>query len=73
MPEAVRELLRYGFVTLDLAVQWAAYYDGNLKSRRVMEKCGMTYRFSRMEEVPQLGERRMTHYYALTRGEWQAL
>lgn len=30
----------------------------------------MTYRFSRREEVVQLGEVRQAHYYAITREEW---
>ena len=69
-PEAVEAILLHGFTALGYAAFWAAYYDGNVKSRRVMEKCGMTYRFSRREEVVQLGEVRQAHYYAITREEW---
>lgn len=71
MPEAVEAILRHAFTELGYAAIWAAYYDGNTKSRRVMEKCGMTYRLSRTEEVPQLGETRLAHYYAITRREWE--
>ena len=70
MPEAVEAILRCAFGELGYAAVWAAYYDGNRKSRRVMEKCGMTYRLSRTEEVAQLGETRLAHYYAVTREEW---
>ncbi len=70
IPEAVEEIIRHAFANLGYAALWAAYYDGNHKSRRVMEKCGMTYRFSRTEEVPQMGEERLAHYYAITRKEW---
>lgn len=73
IPEAVRELLRYGFEELKLNVIWCGHYDGNRKSRRVIEKCGFPYRFSREEDVPLMGERRLTHFYALTRREWEQL
>lgn len=70
IPEAVAEIMRHAFQDLGYAALWAAYYDDNHKSRRVMEKCGMTHRFSREEEVPQMGEMRMAHYHAATRDEW---
>ena len=55
----------------DYQALWAAYYDGNRKSKRVMQKCGMTYRLSRIEAVEQLGETRLAHYFAATRREWE--
>lgn len=67
MPEAVREVLRYGFEDLGLAAAWCNHYEGNAKSRRVIEKCGFLYRFSQETDVPLMGERRMTHFYALTK------
>lgn len=71
-PEAVVALLRYGFEVLGLDVIWCDHYEGNEKSRRVIEKCGFRYHFAREEDVPLLGERRLTHFYALTRAEWAA-
>ena len=44
IPEAVRELLRYGFEDLGLAAIWCGHYDFNDKSRRVVEKCGFRWR-----------------------------
>lgn len=72
IPEAVAEIIRHAFKELGYAALWAAYYNDNVKSRRVMEKCGMTPRFSRMEAVPQLGTEWEAHYLAITRDEWQA-
>lgn len=72
IPEAVRELLRYGFEELGLNAIWCNHYDGNHKSKRVIEKCGFRYRFSRETAVELLGERRLTHFYAWTRAEWRA-
>ncbi len=71
-PEAVNAILRHAFEELHYAVIWAAYYDGNMKSKRVMNKCGLTYRLSRIEPVLQLGETRLAHYYAITRREWES-
>lgn len=67
IPEAVRELVRYGFAELKLNTIWCNHYDGNQKSKRVIEKCGFAYRFSREEDVPLMGERRLTHFYAITK------
>ena len=71
IPEAVEAVIRHAFTELDYQALWAAYYDGNRKSKRVMEKCGMTYRLSRVENVAQLGETRLARYYAITRREWE--
>lgn len=70
IPEAVRAILDDAFRNRRYAAVWACYYDGNRKSRRVMEKCGMTWRFSRVDDLDQVGESRLSHYYAVTRGEW---
>ncbi len=43
IPEAVREMLRYGFNKLKLKRIWCGYFDGNEKSKRVQEKCGFKY------------------------------
>ena len=72
IPEAVRAIIRHAFTQLDYQALWAAYYDGNRKSKRVMLKCGMTYRLSRIEPVAQLNETRLAHYFAITRREWEA-
>ena len=71
IPEGVEAILRHAFADLGYQAIWAAYYDGNRKSKRVMQKCGMTYRLSRVEPVEQLGETRLAHYFAITRREWE--
>ena len=40
MPEVVRALLEYAFITLKLERVWLSYFDENDRSRRVAEKCG---------------------------------
>ena len=72
MTEAARELLRFGFKDLNLSTVWCNHYDGNARSKRVIEKCGFQYRFSREERVELMNECRLTHFYALDRSGWEA-
>lgn len=51
IPEAVKRLLKYGFNELHLQKIWCGYFEGNIKSKRVQEKCGFTYRYTK-ENVP---------------------
>lgn len=71
MPEAVGALLRHGFAQLGLETIWCDHYEGNMRSRRVIEKCGFYYQFAQESEVHLLGETRMTHYYALKKEDWR--
>ena len=73
MPEAVKELLRYGFEELGFQTIWCGHYDFNDKSRRVVEKCGFLYRFTEKAWVELMDEERTELHYALTREEWQSL
>ena len=43
IPEAAKELIRHGFEDLKLEKIWCGYFDGNIKSKRVQEKCGFVY------------------------------
>lgn len=74
IPEAVKELERYAFEDLKLERLWCGYYDGNLKSKRVQEKCGFTYHHT-IEKVHLnlLDEIRTEHVTCLTREEWCGL
>lgn len=74
IPEAVREVIRYGFEELHLKKLWCGYYGGNDKSRRVQEKCGFQYQYTR-ENVfcSLLDEVRTEHITCLTSERWQSL
>ena len=73
MPEAAREMLRHAFADLGLKKVWGGYYDGNVKSKRVQEKCGFKYvRTTEDVEVPQLGETRRGHVNCITKEEWES-
>ena len=71
IPEAVRELMRYGFEELKLEKMWCGYFDGNEKSKRVQEKCGFRYHHTK-ENVPCAieGLLRTEHITCITREEW---
>jgi len=71
IPEAVNELIRYGFEKLGLKKIWCGYFDGNIKSKRVQEKCGFVYH--RTEENvpwPLMNDIRTQHITCLTRERW---
>lgn len=71
MPEAVRAVLEYGFMELDLQRIWCGHYAGNWRSKRAMEKCGFCYQFSRTEFVQLVGETRQSYFYLLTKENWR--
>lgn len=68
IPEAVREMLRYGFEELGLEKIWCGYFAGNARSRRVQEKCG--FRYHHTEEnvaCPLVNEIRTEHFTCISR------
>ena len=72
IPEASREVLRYAFRDLGMNRIWCGHYDGNVKSRRVMEKLGFVYQHKTEGiEVRLLGEIRTGHVLLLTREAWE--
>lgn len=66
IPEAVRFLSAWLFEN-GAGEVWCGHYEGNEKSRRVIEKCGFKFRLSRVEEVPLLNEHRLSLFYSIDR------
>ena len=61
--EAVRRFLEYLLYEKGFRTVYASFFSGNDASRRVMEKCGMTYcRYSEKELEYQGIEREMVYY-----------
>lgn len=54
-PEAVKILIKYLFEELHLDLIWSSHYDFNIKSKRVIEKSGFNYKFSREKILKTLG------------------
>lgn len=74
VPEAAAELLKHAFLTLGMKRIWYGHYEGNTKSRRVMEKLGFTYHHTTEEiELALLGEVRVGHALLMTYEQWRGL
>ncbi|QSX09474.1 GNAT family N-acetyltransferase [Alkalibacter rhizosphaerae] len=72
IPEAVEELIRYGFQDLKLTKIWCGYFDGNIQSKRVQEKCGFTYHHTNKDIYWELTDDiRTEHVTCLTREDWR--
>lgn len=72
IPEAVRELMRYGFEDLGFKKLWCCHFDGNEKSKRVIEKCGFKFSHTEYDKYwAMIGEHKTEHYYSIAREEWQ--
>lgn len=71
IPEGVHEILRHGFIDLGLEKIWCGYFDGNIRSKRVQEKCGFAYQYT-IENVPcsMLDDIRTEHITCLTKEKW---
>ena len=73
IPEAVEEIIRHAFEDLRLDKIWCVYYDGNIKSQRVQEKCGFVYHHTNKDRpVSLLGEVRTEHITCLTKERWKS-
>lgn len=72
IPEAVRELMRYAFETLNIKKLWCGYFDENLKSKRVQEKCGFEYQYTNKDIKWELmNDIRTEHISCITYEQWR--
>ena len=70
IPEAVNCLLNYGFNELNLDLIWCGHFDFNNNSKRVNEKCGFNYQFTKREKRKLLDNQEVnTLYYNLSKAE----
>ena len=65
--EAVRRFLEYLFREKGMRTVYASFFTGNDASRRVMEKCGMTFDHFTEKELTYLGVERDLTYYVIRR------
>ena len=71
IPEAAKALIKYGFEEMDLDLIWCGHYDFNLKSKRVVEKCGFKYKFNRDVTLKLLGNKVVNEwFYNITKNEY---
>ena len=72
VPEAVKEMLRHAFEDIGMTRVWVGYYEGNVKSKRVQEKCKFRYQWrSENVDVPLMHEKRTGHVSSMTKDQWQ--
>lgn len=69
IPEAVKEVLRYGFEEKQLNSIWGGYFDGNAKSKRVLEKCGFIYQYTKENRYWKLTDQYLTEHITLIKKE----
>ena len=63
--EATKRFLEFLFCERGFETVYASFFPGNEASRRVMEKCGMTYSHFVEKEFTYLGMERDLIYYAI--------
>lgn len=74
IPEGVKELMRHAFNDLKLTALWCGYFDGNIKSKRVQEKCGFKYHHTNRYIVWALtNDIRTEHISCITKEEWEKI
>ncbi len=71
IPEAIQEMIHYGFETLQLTTLWCGYFEGNEQSKRVQEKCGFLHHHTEENQFFALtNDIRTEHISRLTKEEW---
>ncbi|GAB1475455.1 hypothetical protein MASR2M70_02870 [Bacillota bacterium] len=71
IPEAVNRLMLRAFEDLNIKKLWCGYFDGNIKSKRVQEKCGFKHKYTLKDiEWRLMNDIRTEHISCITLEEW---
>lgn len=71
IPEAVQCVMNYAFETLDLDLIWCGHFDFNGNSKRVIEKCGFHYKFTKQDVLKLLNNKEVnTLFYSIRKDEY---
>lgn len=65
MTETVKAMLKYYLSQDGFSTVFASFFPENTSSKRVMEKCGMTYSHTNEKEFEYLGKERDLIYYKI--------
>ena len=68
--EAIICLLKRCLDELGIKRVWCGYFDGNTRSRRVMDKCGFRFHHTEEGKISPLGDVRTEHFTLLTKEDW---
>lgn len=71
IPEAVNRILEHCFLDLNIKRVWCGYYEGNIKSRRVMDKCGFKFHHTEESKVSPLSDIRTEYFTLQTIEDWE--
>jgi len=74
VPEAVKSLIKCGFDKLNLDLIWCGHFDFNIKSKRVVEKCGFNYKFN-CEKTLELLDNKVVNelFYNILKSEYYSV
>lgn len=65
--EAAQHLIKYLFEDCSLDLVWTSHYDFNTRSKKVIDKCGFTYKFTREKTLRALGGKAVNElFYKIT-------
>ncbi|MBU0904759.1 MAG: GNAT family N-acetyltransferase [Firmicutes bacterium] len=71
MPEAVEAVIHHGFVDMNLDIIWCGHFNFNNNSRRVVEKTGFSYLWTKPFVLTRLGNREVQNLlYIQTREDY---
>lgn len=73
IPEAVHCLLHRCFKDLHIRTVWSCHYEGNVKSRRVMEKCGFVFDHMEPDRVSPLGDVRTEYFMKISSTDFMSI
>lgn len=66
MPEAVEIVKLYCMNVLQTDIIWCGHFEGNMKSKRVIEKTGFTYKFTQETLLPNMNNKKVnTLFYSI--------
>lgn len=69
--EAAREIVDYGFNTLDLHRIYALHYSRNTGSGKVLQKLGMTYEGKQRQHYQRFGRWEDAALYGMLKAEYK--
>lgn len=73
IPEAMHAIIKYSFTHLNLKKLWCGYFDGNIKSKRVQDKCGFKHHHTSHEQYCPLTRDYRTEHVSVLMPDDQAM
>lgn len=71
VPEAVKAVIEYGFNELNVDLIWCGHAEFNYNSKRVIEKCGFTYKFTKKQNLIHLNNKEiLSLFYNISKKEY---